>query len=153
VTSLGAVPLSFPVPAGLSPVYWLPGTRTVNGRQWQTTCETYSTGARCFTKIWASQAVLSGTSYVVQNGWVNNSISYFDYDGPAWAGNVYTTPGASVLDGRQWRTTCSPDVTVGTRTCRTEILASLVSRRLLSNGSYQYFTFQDWSFVSISYLQ
>ena len=60
VTALGALPLSFPVPAGMSPVYWLPGTRTVNGRLWRTTCEKYSTGARCFTSIWASQYVRSG---------------------------------------------------------------------------------------------
>jgi len=153
VTSLGAIPLSFPVPAGLSPVYWLPGTRTVNGRQWQTTCETYSTGARCFTKIWASQYVRSGTTYVVKTGWTHNSINYFDYDGPAWAGNVYTTPGTRVVNGRTWRTTCSPNVTVGSRTCRTEIWASLVSRTRLFNGNYRYFTYQGWSFVSMSYLQ
>jgi hypothetical protein len=66
---------------------------------------------------------------------------------------VYTTPGTRVVNGRTWRTTCTPNVTVGSRTCRTDIWASLVSRRLLSNGQYEYFTFQDWSFVSISYLQ
>jgi SpoIID/LytB domain protein len=153
VNSLGAVPLSFPVPAGLSPVYWSPGTRTVNGRLWQTTCERYSTGARCFTKIWATQYVRSGTTYVAKIGWAHNSVNYFDYAGPAWAGNVYTTPGTRVVNGRTWRTTCTPNVTVGSRTCRTDIWASLVSRRLLSNGQYEYFTFQDWSFVSISYLQ
>jgi len=153
VTSLGVVPLSYPVPAGLSPVYWLPGTRTVNGRQWQTTCETYSTGVRCFTKIWASQYVRSGSTYVVKTGWTHNSINYFDHDGPAWAGNVYTTPGTRVVNSRTWRTTCSPNVTVGSRTCRTEIWASLVSRTRLSNGSYRYFTYQGWTFVSTSYLQ
>ena len=52
-----------------------------------------------------------------------------------------------------WRTTCSPNVTVGSRTCRTEIWASLVSRTRLSNGSYRYFTYQGWTFVSMSYLQ
>lgn len=153
VTTLGAIPLSFPVPAGLSPVYWLPGTRTVNGRQWQTTCETYSTGARCFTKIWASQYVPSGTTYVVKTGWTNNSVNYFDYDSPAWAGNVYTTPGTQIVNGRTWRTTCTPNVTVGSRTCRTEIWASLVSRTRLSNGSYRYFSYLGWTFVSMSYLQ
>ncbi|MEO8555939.1 MAG: SpoIID/LytB domain-containing protein [Actinomycetota bacterium] len=153
VTSLGAVPVRFPVPAGLSPVYWQPGTRTVNGRQWQTTCETYSTGARCFTKIWATQYVRSGTTYIAKIGWVHNSVNYFDYDGPAWVGNVYTTPGTRVVNGRTWRTACSPNVTVGSRTCRTEIWASLVSRTRLSNGTYRYFTYQGWSFVSMSYLQ
>ena len=153
VTSLGLVPLSYPVPAGLSPVYWLPGTRTVNGRLWRTTCETYSTGARCFTLIWASQYVRSGTTYILRTGWVNNSVNYFDHDGPAWAGNVYTTPGTRVVNSRTWRTTCSPNVTVGSRTCRTEIWASLVSRTRLSNGSYRYFTYQGWTFVSMSYLQ
>ena len=153
VTSLGAIPLGFPVPAGLSPVYWLPGTRTVNGRQWQTTCETYSTGVRCFTKIWASQYVRSGSAFVVKTGWTHNSINYFDHDGPAWAGNVYTTPGTRVVNGRTWRTTCTPNVTVGSRTCRTEIWASLVSRTRQSNGSYRYFTYQGWTFVSMSYLQ
>jgi stage II sporulation protein D len=153
VTSLGAVPLSFPVPAGLSSVYWSPGTQTVNGRQWQTTCETYSSGARCFTKIWATQYVRSGTTYVAQTGWTHNSVNYFDYDGPAWVGNVYTTPGIKIVNGRTWRTKCTPDVTEGSRTCRTEIWASLVSRTRLSNGTYRYFTYLGWTFVSMSYLQ
>ena len=153
VTSVGVVPLSYPVPAGMSPVYWSPGTRTVNGRLWQTTCETYSTGVRCFTKIWASQYVRSGSRYVVQIGWTHNSISYFAHDGSAWAGNVYTTPGTRVVNSRTWRTTCSPNVTIGSRTCRTDIWASLVSRTRLSNGSYRYFTYQGWTFVSMSYLQ
>ena len=153
VTSLGVVPLSYPVPAGLSPVYWLPGTRTVNGRQWRTTCETYSTGARCFTLIWASYYVQSGTTYVIRTGWVDNSVNYFDHDSTAWSGNVYVTPGTRVVNGRTWRTSCSPQASSGTRSCRTEIWATLVSRTLLSNGTYHYFTYQGWDFVAMAYLQ
>lgn len=152
VTSLGALPLTFPVPAGLSPVYWLPGTRTVNGRLWRTTCESYSTGARCFTSIWASQYVRSGTTYVIRIGWVDNSVNYFDHDSPAWSGNVYVTPGTRVVNGRTWRTSCSPQASIGTRSCRTEIWATLVSRTRLSNGTYRYFTYQGWDFVAMAYL-
>ena len=153
VTSLGALPLSFPVPAGLSPVYWSPGTRTVNGRLWRTTCEKYSTGARCTTSIWASQFVRSGTTYVVRNGWVHNSVNYFAHQSAAWTGNVNTTPGTVVVNGRTWRTTCSPNVSVGTRTCRVQMWSSLVSRTRLSNGTYRYFTYQGWAFVAMAYLK
>ena len=152
VTSLGVVPLSYPVPAGMSPVYWSPGVRTVNGRLWSTTCETYSTGARCFTSIWASHYVRSGTTYVVHTGWVDNSINYFDHDSPAWTGNVYVTPGTRVVNGRTWRTSCTPQASSGTRSCRTEIWATLVSRTRLSDGTYRYFTYQGWDFVAMAYL-
>jgi len=153
VTALGALPLSFPVPAGMSPVYWLPGTRTVNGRLWRTTCEKYSTGARCSTSIWASQYVRSGATYVVRAGWVHNSFTYFDHSSTAWSGNVYATPGTRSLNGRTWSTSCSPQVSIGTRTCRTQIWASLVSRTRRSDGTYRYFTYQGWSFVAMAYLQ
>ena len=153
VTSLGAIPLSFPVPAGLSPVYWSPGTRTVNGRRWQTTCAAYSTGARCITKIWASQYVRSGSTYVVKTGWVQNSINYFDHATPAWAGNVYATPGTRVVSGHKWRTTCSPNAAAGRRTCRAGVWASQVSRTRLPKGTYRYSTHLGWTFVSMAYLQ
>ena len=153
VTALGAPPLSFPVPSGMSPVYWLPGTRTVSGRLWRTTCETYSTGARCTSSIWASQYVRSGATYVVRAGWVHNSFTYFDHSSAAWSGNVYVTPGTRSLNGRTWSTSCSPQVSIGTRTCRTQIWASLVSRTRRSDGTYRYFTYQGWAFVAMAYLQ
>ena len=153
ITAFSGLPLSFPHPAGMSEVYWSPGQRTVNGRLWRTTCEKYSTGARCFTSIWATQYVRSGSGYVAKVGWVDNSINYFDHESSVWTNNVNVTPGTRVVNGRTWRTTCSPNASTGERTCRVEIWASLVSRRKLSTGRYQYYTYQGWDFIAFAHLQ
>ncbi len=143
----GTVPLP-PVNA----VYTTPSAaHLVNGRQWRTRCEPYA-GARsirCFTDIVATTVTKTGSRYVTGNGWVFNNLTYRDLDGPAWTGNVLATPGEHLSGGRRWRTTCT--TATAWRTCRSDIWATVISRRASARG-YTYVTYGTWQFNNMVWL-
>lgn len=113
-------------------VYTVPGTRTVNGRQWRTTCENYSATARCTTHIWAT--VITRTpagAFQRHDGWAFNSLTYRWSNRSLWATNplaAYGRPGGTTTwtstTGRQWRTECDT-TTTGRGACRSYIHATV----------------------------
>ncbi|GAA4894905.1 hypothetical protein GCM10025789_10380 [Tessaracoccus lubricantis] len=111
-------------------VYTVPGTRTVNGRQWRTSCEPYSATARCRTEIWATVVLLEGGRYVKTDGWAFNSLTYRWSDRALWKGNPLGNTNAGWVadgeDGRRWRTECDTAAT-GRGACRSYILATVIS--------------------------
>lgn len=109
-------------------VYTVDGERTVNGRQWRTRCEMYSTTvARCYTDIWGTTITKQGGRYVQTNGWVFNSLTYRWSDRAQWTGNPLGNTNADwTSKGRQWRTECDTPAT-GRGACRSYILATVVS--------------------------
>lgn len=60
---------------------------------------------------------------------------------------VYTTPGNHVVNGREWRTTCSEYSTTVWR-CRTEILAHTVVRVGASYASRQSYVFNNLTYLA-----
>ncbi|MCG6567526.1 hypothetical protein [Tessaracoccus sp. ZS01] len=109
-------------------VYTVPGERTVNSRQWRTTCEPYSATARCRTEIWASVITLKDGRYLKTDGWAFNSLTYRWSDRALWKNNPLgnTTTGWTATDGRRWRTECDT-ATTGRGACRSYIQATVIS--------------------------
>ncbi|SHJ10646.1 hypothetical protein SAMN02745244_01730 [Tessaracoccus bendigoensis DSM 12906] len=115
-------------------VYTVPGTRTVNGRQWRTTCENYSSTARCRTEIWAT--VITRTpagSYKRTDGWAFNSLTYRWSPRPIWKHNplgAYGVVGGTTTwtsaEGRQWKTICDTSAT-GRGACRSYLMTTVIS--------------------------
>jgi SpoIID/LytB domain protein len=146
----GSPPPAALVPAGITPVHWQPGVRTLNGRLWSTRCEPYPrTAHRCSTSIWATQYVLVDGRWTARQGWVLNNLAYFDSVPAAWAGTVQATPGEHTAAGRRWRTTC--DAAPGLRTCRSWILADRVIRVTTAGGD-RYETRPQWVLNNVLYL-
>ena len=116
-------------------VYAVPGTRTVNGRDWRTTCENYSATARCRTDIWATQITRNAAGvYKRTDGWVFNSLTYRWSDRALWKGNPLAGGGKvggsaswTSSEGRKWRTECDTAVT-GRGACRSYIWATVHSQ-------------------------
>lgn len=112
-------------------VYLTPGTHTVNGRRWRTTCEPYSQTRRCRTEIWATQVAYEGGGFSQSTGWVFNNLTYAPSPRALWAGNPLggnAVAGGSVSwvsDGRKWRTECDT-ATTGRNGCRSYTTATVV---------------------------
>ena len=133
-----------PGSAGAEDVYTNPGTHQVNGRDWRTRCESYSsTVDRCRTEIWATQVRRQGNTYRAVTGWTFNNLTYLPSPRGPWAGNPLATPGTHTVGSRTWRTQCDTEWT-GRGGCRTEILASVVERR-----GGRYVTVEKWVFNNI----
>lgn len=109
-------------------VYTTPGEHTVNGRQWRTWCEEYtSTILRCESEIWATQIIEHpGSGYEAVNGWAFNNLTYLPIPKSAWDGNPLATDGEFTSNGRRWRTSCEDEWT-GANGCRSFIRATVVS--------------------------
>lgn len=88
-------------------VYTVPGYHASGGREWQTTCESYSTTVdRCATSIKAG------------NGWVFNNLTYLPSARANWAGNPLAHTGSwTASDGASWATECDT-LTSGRNGCR-----------------------------------
>ncbi|AQP43426.1 family 16 glycosylhydrolase [Tessaracoccus flavus] len=100
--------------------YTKPGLHTINGRQWSTTCETYSQTQRCRTEIWASVVKRTGNTFTIERGWAFNNLTYLPYMTRAqWATNPLGHNGQwTAADGTKWRTECDTPATGGNG-CRT----------------------------------
>ncbi|MBB1482803.1 M15 family metallopeptidase [Tessaracoccus sp. MC1865] len=115
-------------------VYTTPGTHTLNGRQWRTTCEPYSsTVERCRTEIQATTVTYSAGRYVEKYGWTFNNLTYKPSPRAQWVGNVLATPGEHTSGGRRWKTECDTQWT-GRGACRSSIWMTTYTRG--SSGGY-----------------
>ena len=113
--------------AGAAPavdVYTTPGIHHVNGRDWKTTCEPYSsTVERCRAEIWGQRVVQIGGVWRAEEGWVFNNLAYLPSDEGAWAGNPLATEGEHTVAGRRWKTECNTKWT-GSGGCRSLLWTS-----------------------------
>lgn len=125
--------LAHPSPAAASDgswVYTTPGSHSVNGREWRTSCDQYSTTVfRCRTDILARTVVVSGGRYVERNAYVFNNLTYLASPRQNWAGNPLAVNGEwTADDGRRWRTECDTAQT-GRDGCRSWAMATVVAKR------------------------
>ena len=124
-------------------VYNSPGTWNINGRQWKTACEKYSTTYRCRTEIWATQILQTATgSFVRQDGWAFNNLTYLPSPRRNWVTNGLGGFGQRgynsnwVSGGRQWHTECDTART-GRNGCRSSTVAAVVET-VTSGGRTSY---------------
>lgn len=144
VAAVGLLLGMFPGSARADDVYTNPGNHRVNGRDWRTRCESYSTTVdRCHTEIWGTQVRRVGNTFRTVTGWMFNNLTYLPSPPQPWVGNPLATPGTHTVGSRQWRTQCNTQWTGGGG-CRTEVLASIPEYR---NG--RYVTVQKWVFNNI----
>ena len=132
-------------------VYTTPGKQTVNGRQWRTTCEKYSSSVyRCQAEIWATQVRKkpTGTGYEMVNGWAFNNLTYLPSARNSWSGNPLATPGEFESQGRRWKTECN-NAWTGADGCRSYIWADVVEADLDGNGSRRFTPVKKWLFNNI----
>lgn len=108
-------------------VYSTPGTHNVNGREWRTSCEQYSSNVvRCKTNIKASQVKVVGGKYQSTTGWVFNNLTYLPSPRSSWGNNPLAKIGSwTANDGRKWRTECDTAKT-GRNGCRSYNMATVV---------------------------
>ncbi|MFD0867052.1 hypothetical protein ACFQ06_14715, partial [Tessaracoccus lubricantis] len=126
-------------------VYTTPGTHTLNGRQWRTTCEAYSsTVERCRTEIRATTIAYTGGRYVETYDWTFNNLTYKPSPRAQWVGNVLATPGEHTSGGRRWKTECDTAWT-GRGACRSSIWMTTYTRG--SAGGYV--ARSEWVFNNI----
>nr|WP_255622160.1 M14 family zinc carboxypeptidase [Tessaracoccus sp. OS52] len=132
---IAALGLVRPVPATAdtsdgSWVYTTPGKHSVNGREWRTACEQYSSTVwRCRTEILADTVVRSGGRYVQRTAYVFNNLTYLASPRKNWSGNPLAENREwTADDGRRWRTECDTAET-GRNGCRTWAEASVVARQ------------------------
>ncbi|MEO7587360.1 MAG: hypothetical protein ABIS84_04960 [Arachnia sp.] len=110
-------------------VYTIPGERTVNGRQWRTTCEPYSSTWRCRTEIFATVIKKTPTGFTTVKGWAFNSLTYRWSDRDLWANNPLGNTGKwTSSEGRKWRTECDTTAT-GRNACRSYIWTTVIDRQ------------------------
>lgn len=125
-------------------VYTTPGYHTINGRDWHTTCEQYSsTVERCRAEIWATIITRTGNTYRQSHGWAFNNLTYLPSSRQTWGTNPLAVSGLHDLDGRLWRVECDTPRT-GRNGCRAYIWSSMHTR--IGN---RYVTVQDWQFNNI----
>ncbi|MEO7588261.1 MAG: hypothetical protein ABIS84_09575, partial [Arachnia sp.] len=133
-------------------VYITPGTHTVNGRQWRTTCEPYSQTQRCRTEIWATQVSQVKGKFVQANGWVFNNLTYAASSRNLWKTNPLAANGVvggnmswAAADGRRWRTECDTALT-GKNGCRSYSQARIIESYTTSSGSRGFRWVNQWIF-------
>ena len=71
---------------------------------------------RCWVSIKASTVVSTPAGYAVVYGWVFNNLTYRGTWSAGWDTTLIAVPGDHVINGRQWRVTCTPAAT-GPRVC------------------------------------
>ncbi|WP_342780599.1 fibronectin type III domain-containing protein [Tessaracoccus rhinocerotis] len=122
-------------------VYTTPGTHHINGRDWRTTCNKYSsTVTRCTTEIRATQVTQPNGKFVQVTGWVFNNLTYVASPRSQWTTNplaAYGVLGGQVTwtadDGRKWRTECDTSTT-GRNGCRSYVEASVIESYVTATG-------------------
>ena len=130
--------------------YTLPGVHQVNGRTWNTTCESYSQTTRCRTDIWASVVIKQGDDYVVKQGWAFNNLTYLPYmSREQWKSNpLGYTNRWTAQDGRQWMTECDTAAT-GRGACRSYTWTSVVSAKADGKGGHTFTESKRWVFNNL----
>lgn len=133
--------LAAPTAAAAVDVYITPGYHNVNGRQWHTTCEKYSsTVTRCHTDIKATEVKLVNGRYASVFGWVFNNLTYKASPRAQWSNNNLGKTAQWTSNGRRWYTECDTPQT-GYNGCRSYIWATRV---VAKGGGYQ--QIQGWVF-------
>ncbi len=127
-------------------VYSTPGSHVINGREWRTTCEKYSTTERCRTDIRATQVTRVGARYVKKTDWYFNNLTYLPSSRSVWGTNPLANTGKwRDAQGRQWRTECD-SINTGRNACRTYIWSTKVNGYEIAPGKWKYVTEQEWVF-------
>ncbi|GAA4901847.1 hypothetical protein GCM10025789_20550 [Tessaracoccus lubricantis] len=131
--------------------YTLPGTHTINGREWKTVCEPYSRTERCRTDIRATTVAMDNGRFVRRDGWAFNNLTYLPYMTRAsWGSNplaVHNMNGFS-SGGRQWRTECDTAQT-GRGACRSYTMTTVYAATAASGGGYTFSQSNQWVFNNI----
>jgi len=118
-------------------VYTTPGTHTVNGREWKTTCEAYSQTQRCRTEIKATQVSQVQGRFVVRTDWVFNNLTYLPSSRSLWKNNPLGYVNTwTADDGRKWYTECD-NATTGNNGCRSYAQAKFIESFQV-NGVWDY---------------
>lgn len=129
----GGVVVTTATPAQALDVYTEPGRHSYNGREWNTTCETYSSNVeRCTTEIYATKVTYRNGRFSQSNDWVFNNLTYKPSPRSSWTGNPLATPGYHTISGRRWYTECDTAWTGG-NACRSKIWATSA---FTENGRY-----------------
>lgn len=136
---------SAPTPPVAFNVYTTPGQRTVNGRQWRTTCAPYSRTSRCRTEIWATQVKISDRAFVKTTGWVFNNLTYLPSPRALWEGNYLGMDFEWNGSGREWRTECDTKIT-GKNACRSYIWTDFITSSQGAGGVWSYRQDAGWVF-------
>lgn len=129
-------------------LYTTEGQHTVNGRAWKTACEAYSQTERCRTEIWSTQAVHSGGSFAMVEGWAFNNLTYVESPREIWDGNPlgnHDDSGWTAADGRRWKTECDTSTT-GRNGCRSYSWSTTATATARSSGGYRFSTTNGWVF-------
>ena len=127
-------------------VYNTPGDQSVNGRQWRTTCEKYSSQiTRCFANIKATKVTQVGGRFVAKTDFVFNNLTYLPAPKAAWTVNPLGHPGQwTSSNGRQWKTECNTSVTGNG--CRSYIWARVVENTAKPGQPISYGWVEKWEF-------
>ncbi|WP_255436511.1 N,N-dimethylformamidase beta subunit family domain-containing protein [Tessaracoccus sp. MC1756] len=130
--------------------YTQPGHHTINGREWNTTCEIYSQTERCRTDIWATVVVMKDGTFIRTNGWAFNNLTYLPFmTREAWATNPLANTGSwTATDGRRWRTECDTPST-GRNGCRSYALVTVYTATPRASGGYRFSQDNAWVFNNI----
>ncbi len=135
--------------SGAVDVYTTAGEHTVNGRKWRTTCESYSARVdRCRAEIWATTVSKVNGTFVQENGWQFNNLTYLPSSRSQWRNNPLAVDGEFTSGGRSWRTSCNDDWT-GPDGCRSFILTHVIEAYLDGSGNRQFREARKWVFNNV----
>lgn len=146
----------FVVPSGLQQqaaaeidVYSTPGDHIINGRQWRTSCEKYTTNIdRCWTYIWMTKMELVAGQQTLRTGYHFNNLTYLAAPKSTWRDNPLANTGEFTSEGRRWKTSCGDDWT-GPNGCRSFIWTKWLDYRQDANGRGYYVQVEDWVFNNV----
>lgn len=114
-----------------------PGVYNINGREWRTTCEPYSSTQRCRTEIKATTVTWADGSFIQVHDWTFNNLTYLPLKRSMWRDNPLGNAGQwTAVDGRQWRTECDTPTT-GRNGCRSYALVDVIAS---GDSGYQWRT-------------
>jgi len=142
-----------PVP-DLHPVFWQPGVRVINGREWSTTCRLYTLDGAIRCWVWAKASYLVQTS----SGWVSEygyrlvDVTYYDWVRPAWELDPRAVDGTWTQGGVSMKTECVFVGATRTRTCRAYALQDVPLRFISSSGRPYVALVPTWVLSTIVYL-
>lgn len=157
LTALVLLPLAVaPQPAAAEEdLYTTDGTHLVNGREWRTHCEPYSSTRRCWTEIKATTIKYVDGRYQSTTDWTFNNLTYAASPRSLWRRNPLGADGAvrgtaqwTGDDGRQWRTECDTAKTGGNG-CRSYTFSSVIEAFRTPRGATAYRSVRKWVFNSI----
>lgn len=130
-------------------VYTTAGEHTVNGRQWRTECEPYTSSIdRCRAEIWSTQVTKVNGRFVPSNNWNFNNLTYLPSSRAEWNGNPLAAGGEFTSKDRQWKTSCGDNWT-GPDACRSFIRSNEIESYLDTSGTRRYREVEKWVFNNI----